>query len=86
MIPAKLGCCPLRNVAMGTNLRHFRTFFAGADAIFVMLKFQSFDLLYSDKLVVDSFRIVELLQICCTACRGLVLGIRFVADMFRNLS
>jgi len=48
---------------MGTNFRHFRTFSAGADAIFVMLRFHSFNLLYSGKVIVDSFRIVELLRI-----------------------
>ena len=44
-----------------------------------MLRLQSFDL-YSGKLVVDSFRIVELLRIC-TACHGVAVGIRPVADM-----
>jgi len=39
IIAAKLGC-----YAMGTNFRHFRTFSAGADAIFVMLSLHSFDL------------------------------------------
>jgi len=63
MIPAKLGRYPSRDVAMGTNFRHFRTFFAGADAVFVLLSLHSFDLLHSIGLVVDSFRIVELLRI-----------------------
>ena len=48
---------------MGTNFRHFRTFSAGVDAIFVLLSLHSFDLLHSSGLVMDSFRIVELLQI-----------------------
>jgi len=34
MIPAKLGRYPSRDVDMGTNFRYFRTFFAGADAVF----------------------------------------------------
>jgi len=59
-IAMKLGCYP----SMGTNSRHFWTFSTRADAIFVMLRLPSFDLLYSGRLVVDSFRIVELLQIC----------------------
>jgi len=63
MISVKLGCYLSRDVAMGTNFRHFRTFSAGAGAIFVMLRFQSFNLLYSGKVIVDSFRIVELLRI-----------------------
>jgi len=32
-------------------------------------------------IVVDLLRIVELLRICCTACRGVVVGIRFVANL-----
>jgi len=48
---------------MGTNFSHFQTLSAGTDAIFVMLRLQSFDL-YSGKLVIDSFQIVKLLQIC----------------------
>ena len=48
---------------MGTNFLHFRTYSAGAVAIFVMLRLQSFDFLYTGKLI-DSFLIVELLQIC----------------------
>jgi len=63
MTATKLGCYPSKDVAMGTNFRHFRTFSAAADAIFVMLSLHSFDLLHSSGLVMDSFRIVELLQI-----------------------
>jgi len=36
---------PSRDVTMGTNFRHFRTFSAGLDAIFVLLSLHSFDLL-----------------------------------------
>ena len=46
---------------MGTNFRHFRTFSAGADA-FLSCSDSSRSLL--TQLVVDSFRIGELLQIC----------------------
>jgi len=51
------------DVAMGRNFCHCRTFSAGTDAVFVMLRLQSFDLLYSCRLVIDMLQIVELLQI-----------------------
>jgi len=50
-----------------------------------MPSLHSFDLLYSSGHVIVSFWIVELLRIwwgiCCIACRGVVLGIRSVADV-----
>ena len=81
MIDTKLGCDPSSDlIATGTNFCYFRTFSARLDAIFAMLRLDSFDLLYSCRLVVDLLRIVELLRIGirCTACRGVVVGIRFV--------
>jgi len=64
MTSAKSGCYPSRDVATGTNFGHFKTFSVGSRCYFVMLSLHSFDLLYSSGLVVDSFRIVELLRIC----------------------
>jgi len=78
MIATKLGCYPSKDVAMGTNFRHFRTFSAAADAIFVMLSLHSFDLLHSSGLVMDSFRIVELLQIWWRFV------VRLVMELFRH--
>ena len=51
------------DVAMRTNFRHFRIFSILADAIFCHVQTPVVRLLYSGRLV-DSFRIVELLQIC----------------------
>ena len=60
----KIGSLSLKGRCHGNKFSSFSDISAGADAIFVMLRSQSFDLFYSGKLVVDSFRIVELLQIC----------------------
>ena len=57
------------------NFCHFRTFSARSGRYFVMLRLHSFDLLYSCRIVAD------LLGICCTACRGVVVGIWLVADL-----
>jgi len=64
-IPAKLGCHPSRDVAVGTIFvifGHFRQtvrYFCFAETPDVRLVVQ-----YSGRLVVDSLRIVELLRIC----------------------
>jgi len=63
MTAAKLGCYSSSDVATGTNFCHFRTFSIRTCRYFVMLSFHSSDLLYSSGLVVESFRIVELLRI-----------------------
>jgi len=60
----EIGLLSLKGRCHGNKFSSFSDISAGADAIFVMLRSQSFDLFYSGKLVVDSFRIVELLQIC----------------------
>ena len=54
------------------------------DAIFVMIRFQSFDLLYNGKLVVDSFRIVELLQICYGFVVELLMKLFEAFDLLRT--
>ena len=60
----EIGLLSLKGRCHGNKFSSFSDISAGADAIFVMLRSQSFDLFYSGKLVVDSFQIVELLQIC----------------------
>ena len=46
MIAAKLGCYPARDVATGTNFRHFRTFSVRSGRCFVVVSLHLFDLLY----------------------------------------
>jgi len=50
MIAAKLGCCPSRDIATGTNFCHFRTFSVRSGRYFVILSLRSICFIVVDML------------------------------------